>query len=427
MKGKYLKQLFDEKYLDIDDVCGLGEIYIIKAGTGSGKTTFAIDVIAKKFGPKKTLYLIDTRKGKRQLLLKDECVDIDFEGEARKYENFFEMTSKEFEEWLASKITVMTYAQFGYYCIKNSGFALRYSCIICDEIHNLIDFIKWDDAKGLTDRTVSNNHMALDMISYCAFRKKAYVMCLSATPKKFIDFIATDTDCKTGKEKHIHIVDIPEEIRHYETATEKTYSNLHLLLSQLPSNARGLIYVPRITQMEKHIDYLRSRGINAAGIWSENNGDHPMSSEQWAINEHVIAKGEIPDDVQVLFVNKSCETSINIYTRLDYVVVHSSERDVQIQARGRYRGDLELLYVYDENSEDELIIDDKWLNRPLTKEDKNALCEELEFKENGKLQKWPSIKLMLETSGDYKIEEKKSGAKRYTIILGKDKDKQNII
>lgn len=420
MKGKYLKQLFDEEYLDIDDVCDLGEFYVIKAGTGSGKTTFAIDVIAKEFGPKKTLYLIDTTKGKKQLLQKDECVDIYFEEMVFGHEDYFEMTSKEFEDWLASKITVMTYAQFGYYCRKISGFAERYSCIICDEIHNLIDFVRWDDAKGLNDNTVSNNHMALDMISYCVFQEKAYVICLSATPQKFIDFFATEAERETGEVGYIHIVDIAEEIRHYETATTRTYSNLHLLLSQLPADARGLIYVSHITQMEKHIDYLRSRGINAAGIWSENNENHPMNEEQRAINEYVISKGEIPDDVQVLFINRSCETSINIYTRLDYVVVHSSEEDVQIQARGRYRGDLEILYVYDECGEDELIIDDKWLNRPLTKEDKSALCEELGFKVNGKLQKWPSVKSMLEAYGDYRIEEKKSGSKRYTIILGQN-------
>ena len=51
-------------------------------------------------------------------------------------------------------------------------------------------------------------------------------------------------------------------------------------------------------------------------------------------------------------------------------------------------------------------LDGKWLNKPLTKEDKDALCEELNiFDSNGRLAKWTTVKNRLKEQG-YTIEEK---------------------
>ena len=52
------------------------------------------------------------------------------------------------------------------------------------------------------------------------------------------------------------------------------------------------------------------------------------------------------EDEDVLLINKSCETSVNIESHVDFMIIHSSDSDTQTQARGRYRNDLRQLYLY---------------------------------------------------------------------------------
>ena len=64
----------------------------------------------------------------------------------------------------------------------------------------------------------------------------------------------------------------------------------------------------------------------------------------------------------------------------------------------------------------ESILDEKWLNKPLYKADKDALCEELGLRENGRLLKWTSVKPYLINAG-YEIQDKKiKGGARYIVI-----------
>ena len=65
----------------------------------------------------------------------------------------------------------------------------------------------------------------------------------------------------------------------------------------------------------------------------------------------------------------------------------------------------------------ESILDEKWLNKPLYKADKDALCEELGLRENGRLLKWTSVKPYLIDAG-YEIQDKRTKKDRFTIIIG---------
>lgn len=57
-----------------------------------------------------------------------------------------------------------------------------------------------------------------------------------------------------------------------------------------------------------------------------------------------------------------------------------------------------------------------WLDKPLSKEDKDKLCAELGFKDKwNRLLGWKAIKKSL-TFSMFKVTEKKSGSVRYTII-----------
>ena len=131
----------------------------------------------------------------------------------------------------------------------------------------------------------------------------------------------------------------------------------------------------------------------------------------------------MPEDVNVLFINKSCETSINIGNEvntkypIDYMIIHSKNEDTVIQARGRYRNDLNMLYYREPDEYDTISIPDNWLYKKLTKADKDALCTQLNLKNtaNGRVLKWTTIKKILKKS-DYNVYDIKNSDSRYSII-----------
>ncbi|MBR3921360.1 MAG: hypothetical protein IKJ47_05445 [Oscillospiraceae bacterium] len=147
-----------------------------------------------------------------------------------------------------------------------------------------------------------------------------------------------------------------------------------------------------------------------------------MTKEQLGIRESVVLKGEIPDNIQVLLINASSETSINIKSPVDYVVVNDSNPDTQIQAVGRVRHDLETVYLRDLSPSKFTYIpycavDKKWLNRPLYTEDKEALCRELIIVDNrGRRYKWPNIRKTLIFSDFNVTDGRDKDGRRYSKI-----------
>lgn len=86
---------------------------------------------------------------------------------------------------------------------------------------------------------------------------------------------------------------------------------MQYLCTQLPCDKKGIIYTPRISTIEKCLKILQDRGIKAQAIWSMYNSEYTMSDEQKKLRNTILSTEHIPDDIQVLLINKSCETSIN--------------------------------------------------------------------------------------------------------------------
>ena len=385
MKGYHLSEI-----VNIDDNLEPWKLNLIYAPCGSGKTTFAKTVLkelADCFSFSPLLYLIDTAVGKEQLLRGGEMKINTWTGEPY---------------WKIDGITIMTYA----------GYAMLYkmapkhdrwddlAVIVCDELQNPIQWSKWNKEDNI-------HKLAMGLIATRINVGENYVIALSATPDKII------------KEFEYCINEIPldGEPLHYEDANTDYYYNLQPVLNKIKPEQKGIIYIPHIRDIVKYNNLLMDKGIKSAGIWSINNSDHPMTKEQLKIRDFIINREEIPENIDVLFINKACETSINIKSKVDFMIIHSYETDTQIQARGRYRNDLEQLYLYDKYVDDEIILDKKWLNKPLYKADKDALCEELGLRENGRLLKWTSVKPYLIDAG-YEIQDKRTKKDRFTIIIG---------
>ena len=80
--------------------------------------------------------------------------------------------------------------------------------------------------------------------------------------------------------------------------------------------------------------------------------------------------------------NATAETSINIRSHMDFFIAHNTDETSITQSRGRYRGDLETLYVYDMKGA--VILPAEYLGRPLFMEDLKELRTRLNLKKDGK-------------------------------------------
>ena len=138
------------------------------------------------------------------------------------------------------------------------------------------------------------------------------------------------------------------------------------------------------------MEVLKERGFAVSAIWSESNQKHPLSEEQQGIRRHIIEHREIPPDIDVLFINASCETCINIGNAekteypIDFMIIHNSQSDVQTQVRGRYRNDLKTLYLYEPTEEihkEQLTIPRKYLGIRLSREDIRRLISYLNLRD----------------------------------------------
>ncbi len=99
--------------------------------------------------------------------------------------------------------------------------------------------------------------------------------------------------------------------------------------------------------------------------------------------------------------------------------IHCGDEDVVTQARGRYRGNLDYLYVYRQDLSS-IVIPDDYLDIPLFAEDKKCLSHELNIlNADGRLCMWPTIKAMLPGSG-YQVSELRKKGKRVSVISKSD-------
>ncbi len=320
---------------------------LIIAPCGSGKTTAAINTIAAlASSPRKALFLIDTQNGNLRLA-QNEALTLPY--------TFFTETAGRPITWgelPPEKIVVTTYAQFGVWVRENPDFAARFEVIICDEAHNIVVFPTFSPQPNFAS-------IARDAICKAAANPDIMVVGITATPEP-LDKLACPQ----------HIVPIDSsELRQYENHSIQSYSSLPQILESIPGGKVGMLYVPHIRMMKECAAIALAAGHNPICVWSTANKDHTMNEEQLAARDYILEHEEIPPSYDLFIFNGSCETSINIRGKVDYFIAHTSSITHITQARGRYRGDLETLYVFDRNSEEPLVVPDEFLDIQLFHED----------------------------------------------------------
>ena len=146
-------------------------------------------------------------------------------------------------------------------------------------------------------------------------------------------------------------------------------------------------------------------GLKPICIWSSSNKEK-MTQEQEDVRNHLLQTGYLLESYNCLIYNRATETGVNIRDeKIDLMICNTSNETLVVQARGRIRHDVELLIVRSNDCElvkDYLILllQEKWLNVPLSKKDRDNLCKELQLYDNkGKLIKRPGVKKTLEKNG----------------------------
>ena len=140
-----------------------------------------------------------------------------------------------------------------------------------------------------------------------------------------------------------------------------------------------------------------------------------MTEEQLAVRDSILQEGILPEKYNFLIINASSETSIKIKTRIDFVIVHNSNKDTQTQVKGRVNNDFEYLYVPAADPT-EIQVPQSYLNRLLSSEEKNRLCMNLGLRnEQGRIRGWTSVKEILIEAG-YSITDSRVNNRRYSVI-----------
>lgn len=378
-----------------------GRLNLIVAQTGQGKTTAAINTIPKQLGvaPQRCLILIDTTMGEEEKIALEEC----------------QMWGEKLD-----KPYILNYQKFGAMVKRGELVAEMFDYICCDEIHNLIKYVRIDEANiwkrnPESSREViclilsqeSFSYIAIDTLLHWAELKGVWWFGLTAT--------ADNLEKWARLKSYINEIQIQEQLIAYEVFQKYEYSDVHVLLRANPEVKR-LIFVPKIEQGEQFAREIQENtGRKVVCLWSKR-ALKPMTNNQLDIVNHLQYNHKYPDDIDDIILTEAYATGWNLMDdNVQIVIVHSGNKDIQIQFPGRKRGDWQIQYNYNSQLADnekrlnrkqaaradiantQWIIPDNYLGRKLGKEDKEQLIKEI-----GYPKKWTSFKKDIESYYDIK-------------------------
>lgn len=296
---------------------------LVISPTGSGKTHFIFNELIKNG---RYLYLCDNENLKTVI-----------EEKERTFSN-----RKVIEGFDYFSVEVMCYKEFGREVRYSNDIVNQYETIVCDEIHNLIDYQTFNNDVDLS-------HAIKELF-------KEY------DRTKIVYFTATPYYLKVLEKKYPALTEIlavidfskNKEIRRYINKREAYINHLTQVQFQLDeykqsfdyANLKCLIFTREITAMKTLEEMCKSRNLEPICIWSRNNQVMEMNLEQLRVRDYLLKNGALPEPYNVLIINRALETGINITDKdMNLAIVNTTNLTQQIQVRGRIRHDIDLLVV----------------------------------------------------------------------------------
>ena len=369
-RSKYLSQMMKEKEIEIN------ENTLVISPCGSGKTYYIFNNLCKNFG--RYLYLCDNK-------------------------NLLTQIKYDIEDNNKGNIDVMTYAKFGreINLDTNDDFINKYDMIIADELHNLIDYESFDD----------NKYLSLAINKLMKRYENTTIAMFTGTPYYVKELIKINPHLKNM----FTTIDFSDdlEIKRYINKKVEYINHISQIQFQLDSygdsfkygDCKCLIYTQMIRDMKTIEKMCEDRSLKCISLWSVSNVDNPMSFEQLKVRELLLREGKLQDDVDVLIINRSMETGVNIVDeRIQLFICNTLNYTQQIQSRARLRFDVDfvILKTDDMNKKPIVTIDEKLLNIEFTKKEmEENLIIPFNFREQGNCRFLTVNKLIgiLENSG----------------------------
>lgn len=334
---------------------------LIIAPTGSGKTHYVFNDLLTTG---RHLYLCD-----------NENLKTSIEMEERTFSN-----RKDIEGFDDYSIEVMCYKEFGKKVKYDNNLIKEYDMIVCDEIHNLIDYQSFNDDADLS-------HAIKELFKKYEQTKIVY---FTATPY-YLEALESN---HPELQKILNVVDFSKskEIRRYINRRETVINHLSQVQSQLGeyeqafeyADMKCLIFTREIKSMKRLKKICEELDLNPICIWSRNNQNNEMNKEQLRVRDYLLKNGTLPEPYNVLIINRALETGINITDKnMNLAIVNTTNKTQQIQVRGRIRHDIDLLIVRTKEQkipELRITLDDKFLDKELTSEEMKDIIMELNIK-----------------------------------------------
>ena len=373
-----------------------GQINLIEAPTGCGKSYYVQNVLLKKhiMHLNNVLYLTDTRMLKDCIISENANYMIqsnkDMWENCKTYIDF----EKIFDEKVSNinKVNVMCYHTLALLIKKYPSIKYllenKFNLIICDEFHNLSKYgLRFDNTGNLKE-----------LIDYLyKLCDKTLIVGLTATPYYLYEYNNSSKLVNlTGKYKK-------ELVKYDETVVEFDNINNYLRRGDIKkylelTNTKMLIYTELIKNEESICKYLNMIGVTAEYLCN----DKKLNDKQKELRDYLIKNKKYPKDLQCLIINNAYECGWNLENEniqdIQMIIVDSKNPTTITQVRGRVRHNIELLCIPEftnENNEEQKIkfeLPCRYLGIKLTKELKEELMFLYATTRKGKKTTWTTFK-----------------------------------
>ena len=360
MRGtKYLSEIMENIELSQD------KNNLILAPIGSGKTHYALEVLMSD-KTKKYLYLCDNSNLKNQMLNEKTTYSTKRDSEFCKF---------------APNVLVMTYKEFGYKILYDihEEYIKQFDLIIADEIHSCVEYSEFNQ-----DRNLSKS------LEFLMIKHNTPIILMTATSYYLDQLVKVYPSlCNYNI---INLLD-NEEIKRYIDKVKLYINNISQIKFYLQQSMDGFkfggmkagIYTKQIKDMITIENMCKDLGLKPICIWSEHN-KNGWNEEQEDFMKYLFDTGKFKEPYNILIFNKAMETGVNIKDDdVDLCIVNSINLTEQIQARGRFRKDINLVVVKTkETALPEIVItlDEKYLNRWMSLEEFMNIMNSLSIKDS---------------------------------------------